>query len=204
MKAFLLSPISYTKNISNSVTTIKQAIQTQYPIQLSEWTRIDNDAIKVVLIKFIEGMINFFGFPTTSMSNEQIIVTVNSILEKYYYFRLEDVCMCFKKARTDTKYKGFYSRLDGSVIMQWFAIYDKERDEIIQSLPQENNTPIYTGSECSREEYKDILLTKIAGGDLYANELLQRIEMSDRLLNPNNGEYRNYKYWQKHRYDKLK
>lgn len=201
--AFSTSPTKYCKNISDNISTIRQVFDA-YPMQLSEWVVFFDNELKAVLIKFIEGMIRFFGFPPTEMSNEQIVMTVNGILEKYYYFRLEDICMCFKKARTDSKYKGFFKRLDGSVIMSWFAMYDKERDEVIYTLTADHVAPSYNGDECSREEYEEILLAKIAGGDLYANESLQKMQIVKRLFEADRGEYNNYRYWQKHRFDKRK
>jgi hypothetical protein len=94
--------------------------------------------MRAVLIKFIEGTLMFFSFPKDAMPNQQIVMIVNDILEKYYYFRLEDVCLCFKKGRMDSTYRKFYGRLDGSVFLDWFAKYDKEREEAVQSHPSNN------------------------------------------------------------------
>ena len=88
--------------------------------------------------------------------------------------------------------------------MSWFAMYDKERDEVIYTLPADHVAPSYNGDECSREEYEEILLAKIAGGDLYANESLQKMQIVKRLFDADRGEYNNYRYWQKHRFDKRK
>ena len=103
------------------------------------------------------------------MNDYQVASVVNSILEKYYYFRIEDVCLCFKRARENSAYGKFYGRIDGSVIMNWFATYDRERDEIIHSF---NDVKIEhnTSENISREEYKEILFAKMAGGQCRLHE----------------------------------
>ena len=134
------------------------------------------------------------------MNDYQAASVVNSILDKYYYFRSEDVCLCFKRARENSSYGGFYGKIDGSVIMSWFATYDKERDEVIHSMPEEKMN-VFTGEEYSREEYIEMLKAKIAGGDLYANEALRRVGTFERIMFDKRGEYASYKYWQKHKFD---
>ena len=38
----------------------------------------------------------------------------------------------------DSSYRKFYGRLDGSVFLDWFAKYDKEREAALQSHPSNN------------------------------------------------------------------
>ena len=78
------------RNISNNITSIRQAIDTEAPIQLSEWKNLSPNEIRAVLIKFIEGTLEYFSFKRTDMSSQQIVMIVNDIMEKYFYFRLED------------------------------------------------------------------------------------------------------------------
>lgn len=135
------------------------------------------------------------------MNDYQVTSIVNSILDKYYYFRIEDVCLCFKRARENSTYSGFYGRIDGSVIMKWFATYDKERDDVIHSLG-EVKREYDTSESVSREEYKEILLAKIAGGDLYANADYLRMREVDRFFFDRRIDVGNYKYNRKHKFDK--
>lgn len=157
-------------------------------------------SLQSVLVKFLEGMLYYYGRTKDDMNDIQVKMIVDDIIEKYYYFRIEDVCLCFKKARQDSKYKNFYGRIDGSVIMSWFATYDKERDEVIQSIPDEK-TAVYSGNEISREEYLDICLAKAAGGDMDAYKLLIMAEIAERAFMNLRGEYHKYKYNQKHKFD---
>lgn len=135
------------------------------------------------------------------MNDYQVASVVNSILEKYYYFRIEDVCLCFKRARENSAYGKFYGRIDGSVIMNWFATYDRERDEIIHSF---NDVKIEhnTSENISREEYKEILFAKMAGGDLYANADYMKMCEINNLFFDKRIEIGNYKYNRLHKFDK--
>ena len=194
----------YCKGISDSITTIRQALDSENPIQLSEWKREAPDQIRAVLIKFIEGTLAFFSFGKGEMSSQQIVMIVNDIMEKYYYFRLEDVCLCFKKGRIDSRYRKFYGRVDGSVFLDWFAMYDKERENAVQSHPSNNVAPVDLSNGVPFEQYEEDMLARIAGGDLYANEQYMQMKSVQQLFAMNMGAYKNYQYNRKHRFDNRK
>lgn len=179
-------------------------MDTETPIQLSEWKRLAPDQMRAVLIKFIEGTLEYFSFKRTDMSPQQIIMIVNDIIEKYYYFRLEDVCLCFKKGRIDSTYRKFYGRVDGSVFLDWFAMYDKERENVVQSHPSNNQAPVDLSNGVPFEVYEEDMLARIAGGDLYANEQYQHMLSVQKWLSMNMGAYKNYQYNRKHRFDNRK
>lgn len=157
--------------------------------------------MRAVLIKFIEGTLMFFSFPKDSMPNAQIVMIVNDIIEKYYYFRLEDVCLCFKKGRMDATYRKFYGRLDGSVFLEWFAKYDKERESVLQSHPSNNQTITNLSQGVPWEQYKEDLEKRIAEGDENAKEQLERMESVQKLFEGGIGAFKNYQYNRKHRFD---
>lgn len=204
VRVFSTQPMLYCKNISNNITTIRQALDTENPIQLSEWKREAPDQIRAVLIKFIEGSLEYFSFKRTDMSPQQIVMIVNDIMEKYYYFRLEDVCLCFKKGRIDSGYRKFYGRVDGSVFLEWFAKYDKERENVVQSHPSNNLSPIDLSNGVPFEQYEEDMLARMAGGDLYANEQYMQMKSVQQLFAMNMGAYKNYQYNRKHRFDNRK
>lgn len=201
VKAFSMQPMLYCKNISNSISTIRQAIDTENPIQLSEWMVESPNQMRAVLIKFIEGTLEFFNFKKGDMSETQIVMIVNDILEKYYYFRLEDVCLCFKKGRVDSSYRKFYGRVDGSVFLDWFAIYDKEREGVLQSHPSNNIAPVDLSNGVSWEEYEADMLRRIEEGDEKAKEQYESMMSVKRMFDKDMGKYVNYKYYRKHRFD---
>jgi hypothetical protein len=201
VKAFSSMPMQYSKNISNSISTIKQALDVENPIQLSEWMVEAPNQMRAVLIKFIEGTLMFFSFPKDAMPNQQIVMIVNDILEKYYYFRLEDVCLCFKKGRMDSSYRKFYGRLDGSVFLDWFAKYDKEREGVLQSHPSNNQKVDDFINAIPYEKYREMMLKQAEEGDETALESLKKMENVKRMFDENMGVYKNYQYNRKHRLD---
>ena len=193
--------MTFSRNISNNITSIRQALDAEVPIQLSEWKNLAPNEIRAVLIKFIEGALEYFSFKRTDMSSQQIVMIVNDIMEKYFYFRLEDVCLCFKKGRIDSNYRKFYGRVDGSVFLDWFAMYDKERQEATYSHPSNNAPQIDLSNGVPRDEYEEIVLAMVAGGDLYANEQYMRMNSVKKMFEKNKGSYSTYLYNRKHKYD---
>ena len=135
------------------------------------------------------------------MPNAQIVMIVNDIIEKYYYFRLEDVCLCFKKGRIDATYRKFYGRLDGSVFLEWFAKYDKERESVLQSHPSNNQAVTNLMQGIPWEQYKEDLEKRVAEGDENAKEYLDRMESVRKLFEEGKGALANYRYNRKHRLD---
>lgn len=170
-------------------------------IQLSEWMREAPNQMRAVLIKFIEGTLMFFSFPKDSMPNQQIVMIVNDIIEKYYYFRLEDVCLCFKKGRMDSSYRKFYGRLDGSVFLDWFAKYDKEREAALQSHPSNNQKIDSFIESVPYDKYREMMLKKSEEGDEKAMENLEKMESVKKMFEENMGTFINYQYNRKHRFD---
>lgn len=189
----------YCKQISNEITSIRQVFQAP-DVQLSDLKRECYAPLQSVLIKFLEGMLYYYGRTKEDMSDVQVKMVVDDIINKYYYFRIEDVCLCFKMARTNSAYKDFYGRIDGSVIMSWFATYDKERDDIIHSLPVEREV-VLTGNEISRDEYLEQCRERAAKGDMEAIEALDNAERVRLWMFKSQVEYGNYKYQRAHKYD---
>lgn len=199
-----MQPTLYCKAISNSITSIRQALDTETPIQLSEWKRLAPDHLRAVLVKFIEGTLEYFSFKRTDMSPQQIVMIVTDILEKYWYFRLEDICLCFKKGRIEGSYRKFYGRVDGSVFLDWFAMYDRERDAAVHSQPSNSPRQTSLSEGIPWEDYEELMLARIAGGDLYANEQYLHMKSVQEWFQANLGAYRDYQYSRKHRYDNRK
>lgn len=196
--------MSICRNISNNITLIRQAIDTEAPIQLSEWKNLAPNEVRAVLIKFIEGTLEYFSFKRTDMSSQQIIMIVNDIMDKYFYFRLEDVCLCFKKGRIDSNYRKFYGRVDGSVFLDWFATYDKERQEVLYSHPSNSLQVEEVTTGVPWEEYRSKMIELAENGDEDALKHLESMENVRKMFDADAGVVANYKYNMKHRFDDRK
>ena len=192
--------MQYCKSISNRITSIKEVLDNDNPIQLSELKRTAPVQLSAVLIKFIEGTIDWFGYKKDDMPDSRISMLVNSIIEKYFYFTIEDVCLCFKRGRENDSYDKFYGRLDCSVFLRWFAKYDKEREEAVQSHPS-NNLKVEDYNGVPYELYKEELLAKIEEGDESARKALENMESVRRMFAADAGKVFAYQYNRKHRLD---
>ena len=194
-------PMQYCKSISNRITSIKEVLDNENPIQLSELKRTSPAQLSAVLIKFIEGTLDWFGYKKEEMPDSRVSMLVGSIMEKYFYFTIEDVCLCFKRGRENDSYDKFYGRLDCSVFLKWFAKYDKERENALQSHPSNNKTIPNLMQGIPWEEYREELIIRVECGDMYANEQQQRMESVRKRFQADRGKLFNYRYNQKHKFD---
>lgn len=61
-----------------------------------------------------------------NMNDIQVALTVDLIIERFWYFKLEEIKHCLRKAMMREK---LFDRLDGNIIMGWLESYDAERTE---------------------------------------------------------------------------
>ena len=85
IKAFSAMPMQYCRSISNRITSIKEVLDNENPIQLSELKRTSPAQLSAVLIKFIEGTLDWFGYKKEEMPDSRVSMLVGSIMEKYFY-----------------------------------------------------------------------------------------------------------------------
>jgi len=199
-----MQPILYYRAVDRDCLSIKDAL-TIPSLPLSLLRKECPEKIEGLIVKCVQAMLMYYGFdPKTekTVSGYQVHTLAQDILSKYYYFNFSDLCVCFKRARQNPGlYEKFYGKFDASVVMRWFAVYDGERDEILQSLPPDKAKVVHTGQEMNRDEYIECLEAMVAGGDLYANEWLIKVGMFERLMFNNKGKYVVYQYNRKHRLD---
>lgn len=61
-----------------------------------------------------------------NMTPVQICETAMIILDTYPYYTIADINLVFKRAKIG-EYGQIYDRLDGQIILSWFAKYNKQR-----------------------------------------------------------------------------
>jgi hypothetical protein len=201
VKAFSTSPIGCIEKLWGQVSSVRQALEPDCPIQLSELNRTSPNQIRAAIIKLIERSLIYAGFDPKTMNNDQLVMVVNDIIESYPHYRLEDVIMVFKKGRREADYPQFYGRIDCRIFLAWFKVYDRERSSVIESLPSNNMKPVDLTNGIPWEQYREDLMAMIAGGDLYANENLRAMESVQRRFAADRGKLFAYRYNQKHKFD---
>lgn len=116
-----------------------------------------NDARALLSIAVCE-VCDFFNVGK-NMNDVQIALTVDLIIERFWYFKLEEIKYCLRRAMMHEK---VYYRLDGNIIIGWLNAYDAERtEEAMRASEQEdmqrlNATPAAEGA-ISLAEYMERL-----------------------------------------------
>lgn len=123
----------------------------------------ETDARALLYIAICE-VCDFFNVGKT-MNDVQVAMTVDLIIEKFWYLRLDEIKYCFRRAMCKEK---LYDRLDGGIILGWLDAYDAERTE--QAIDISHNTDI---------EAQQRVCPSPAGVDFktYLAELKQRAEV---------------------------
>lgn len=84
----------------------------------------ETDARALLYIAICE-VCDFFNVGK-NMNDAQIALTVDLIIEQFWYFKLEEIKYCFRRAMMREK---LFDRLDGNIILGWLREYDAERTE---------------------------------------------------------------------------
>lgn len=108
------------------------------------------DQVKALLTYYVTDYAMFLNVGN-NMSQEQVLSTVELIIEKYYLYKPEDFELFFKRAKMGA-YGTSYNRVDGVVILEMLARYDEERAFDIAIL-NEKKTGEY------KESNRDLLAT---------------------------------------------
>lgn len=112
-----------------------------------------------------------------NMNDMQIALTVDLIIEQFWYFKLEEIKYCFRRAMMRER---LFDRLDGNIIIGWLREYDVERTEEAmrisdQRAMQELNEPKERAGAVSFETYLANLRER-AKTDAEAAKLLADID----------------------------
>ncbi len=86
---------------------------------------------KTVLVFLINDISEFLNIKETLNTN-QILSTVDLIIEEYGYMKPEDFKLCFNQAKKGY-YGQVYNRIDGQVILSWLKEYAIERVEYFEN-----------------------------------------------------------------------
>lgn len=71
-----------------------------------------------------------------NMNDAQIALTVDLIIEQFWYFKLEEIKYCFRRAMMREK---LFDRLDGNIIIGWLREYDSERTDVAISISEKED-----------------------------------------------------------------
>lgn len=114
-----------------------------------------------------------------NMNDAQIALTVDLIIEQFWYFKLEEIKYCFRRAMMREK---LFDRLDGNIILGWLREYDAERTEEAMRISEQ---------EALQSENRSFDSPRAVSYDDYLASLAERAktdkeaaEMLDSINNP--------------------
>lgn len=139
-------------------------------------TASETDARALISLAICE-VCDFFNV-SKNMSDTQIALTADLIIESFWYLKLEEIKYCFRRAMRTAK---LFDRLDGNIILGWLRTYDAERtEEAIRISEQEETQAVnrleHNPGAVKFEEYIEWLRGKANAGDKDATERLHDIE----------------------------
>lgn len=112
-----------------------------------------------------------------NMNDAQIALTVDLIIERFWYFKLEEIKHCLRKAMMREK---LFDRLDGNIIIGWLTEYDNERTEEAMRISEQRETQQVneTADRSDAVSFEDYVadLRSRAEKDGNAAELLKEID----------------------------
>lgn len=121
--ALKTSPEQYCKMLQPK--TIEDVFLSSEPAIGTITRKLGETKSRAAVVLLLADALEFFN-ATETMSDIQVAMTVDLIMEEYPYFKMDDLKLCFKNAMK-MKYGRIYNRIDGQVIMSWFRDYNKER-----------------------------------------------------------------------------
>lgn len=148
--------------------------------QIPTLAKIKNDAsetdARALLYIAVCEVCDFFNVGK-NMNDTQIAITVDLILESFWYLKITEIKYCFRRAMIREK---LFDRIDGNIIIGWLRDYDSERTEEAmrisdQEAAQLQNRVNEEQGAVSYEQYLADLRVR-AKTDKKAAEILHDIE----------------------------
>lgn len=129
------------------------------------------------------------------MSDTQVAITADVIIEEFWYLKLEEIKHCFHHAMM---YEEVYDRLDGNTLCRWLRKYDDERTAVAMALSDSDLNKADKQpkqEEISFEQYVEDVTARAEQGDKQAQQDLEEInKFMNRNVSPlpDNEGFRDY------------
>ena len=131
------------------VKSISDVLSDPFPCLGVLVVKVGETQIKAILVKILTDLISFFNVGKTMNAN-QVIQTVELIIDSYPMFKLSHFKLCFNRAKAG-RYGKVYDRIDGQVIFEWLGLFEQEIEEDIIELRRKE-------SQQAKEDSKDLSL----------------------------------------------
>lgn len=185
-------------------------VASQTPTIAKIKNKISEADIRALLTIAVGEVCNFFNVGK-NMNDIQVAMTVDLIIDRFWYFKLEEIKYCFRRAMMREK---LFDRLDGNIIIGWLSEYDSERTEEAMRLSdqkeaQELNEYTPSPDAITFKEYVE-QLTEAAKTDEKAADRLAELQdiIAESSARANAGareqKEKEFKMWKTFNYDQGK
>ncbi len=139
-----------------------------------------NTTARAAVILALSEPLSYFNV-AESMSDVQMAVTTDLIIEEYPYFKMDDLKLCFKNAMKG-EYGRVYNRIDGQMVLLWLKQYNIDRCTLADEISYNEHKQIASNSdeEISYQEYLAELSKRAKAGSVESQHAL---EVSNRINN---------------------
>ena len=123
---------------------MQQILASKTSPALSELRKNKGEEVAIgVLVALMDECQQYFNLQQP-MNAQQLLLTAELIIEKYYYLRIEELRVCFRMAMKG-EFGPVYNRIDGQVFFEWILKYMPIRGNVTTRMLQEqqSNNNIY-------------------------------------------------------------
>lgn len=118
---------------------MQQILASKTSPALSELRKNKGEEVAIgVLVALMDECQQYFNLQQP-MNAQQLLLTAELIIEKYYYLRIEELRVCFRMAMKG-EFGPVYNRIDGQVFFEWILKYMPIRGNVTTRMLQEQQT----------------------------------------------------------------
>lgn len=118
-----------------AAVTLNKVLESK--MQVSALRRDNKNSLEFLISFLIEELI--FALNVPELSEAQVAYITNTLINEYWYLKIEDFVRCFKNAKT-AKYGIIYNRIDIHTICTWLNAYNADKTREIELLREQENT----------------------------------------------------------------
>ena len=136
--------VNLKSSASSTEVTLQQILASKTSPALSELRKNKGEEVAIgVLVALMDECQQYFNLQQP-MNAQQLLLTAELIIEKYYYLRIEELRVCFRMAMKG-EFGPVYNRIDGQVFFEWILKYMPIRGNVTTRMLQEqqSNNNIY-------------------------------------------------------------
>ena len=124
---------------SSTEVTLQQILTLKTSPALSEIKKVRGDQIALgVVVALMDECQQYFNLQQP-MNKQQLLLTAELIMEKYYYLRVEELRVCFRMAMKG-EFGPVYNRIDGQVFFEWILKYMPTREGVTTRMQKEQQS----------------------------------------------------------------